>query len=66
MDYQKLIDQLLERGWSMQLTFGKEGVVANFFHESMKQSYIPLPQVKGITLDDIMRNIYDYFKMNFQ
>lgn len=66
MDYQKLIDQLLNKGWSMQLTCDKDGFVANFFRESMKQSYIPLPQVKGITLDNIMRNIYDYFKMNFQ
>ena len=66
MNYQKIIDKLLEREWSMQLTCEKQGFEAIFFNESIKQSYVPLPQIKGNTLDEVMEKIIDRFKLNIQ
>lgn len=66
MDYQKIIDKLLEREWSMQLTCEKQGFEAIFFNESIKQSYVPLPQIKGNTLDEVMEKIIDHFKLKTQ
>jgi hypothetical protein len=66
MDYQKIIDSLLEKEWSMQLTCEKQGFEAVFFNESIKQSYIPLPQIKGNTLDEVMSKIIRFFKLDIQ
>lgn len=66
MDYQKIIDKLLEKEWSMQLTCEKQGFEAVFFNESIKQSYVPLPQIKGNTLDEVMEKIIDRFKLSIQ
>ena len=63
MDYQKILDGLFEKGWSMQLTCEKQGFVANFFHESIKQRYIPLPQIKGNNLEEVMYNTTVFFKL---
>jgi len=66
MDYQKIINNLLEKEWSMQLTCEKQGFEAVFFNESIKQSYVPLPQIKGNTLDEVMEKIINRFKLNIQ
>jgi hypothetical protein len=63
MDYQNIINSLLYRGYSIEITCDKSGYDAFFVHDSIKQSYVPLPQAHGNNLENLFDNIVKIFKV---
>lgn len=63
MNYQKMIDDLTNSGWTIDTYFKKNGVESVLCHNSWKQSYIQLPSFFGKTIEETMEKIEVYFNV---
>jgi hypothetical protein len=61
---QKIVDYAISRGWSINLTFDNKGAKYALYHESYRVSnYIPLPHFETNTVNNIIKALAVYFKI---